>query len=194
MNDTYRRFISPDKSTSVTIVYDQDCGSPRNCDGLTTKIIVLLDKYDHLGDDHDFTDMEELKASEYFDQNKYVAWPLFVLDHSGLRISMGKFPGHEWDTSMIGWIFRKIDEDDGGVQAVKDMQGDIDEYNMWLAGETFGVIVSKIQTCPCCGNTEEEEIDSCFGIIGEHDAIGIAASLQRDFDPKTWTETKEVRR
>ena len=186
----YNRFISPDGSKSVTIVYDQYCKSPRNTRDLSTKMIVLSEKYNYLGDDHNFADIEELKASEYFDQSKYVALPLFLLDHSGLRISWGKFPGQEWDTSLIGWIFRAIDEDDGGVQAVKDLMYDIDVYNCYLSGETFGVIVSEIQTCPCCGNTGEKELDSCYGIIGHVDAMCIAKDLCRDFDT-TWEEVKQ---
>lgn len=113
--------------------------------------------------------------------------PLYLLDHSGLRMSAGKNmdlscrrynhfgvdPG-AWDTSMVGFIFCtwKDVEREYGVdvdtelgspcdRAEKYLRGEVEVYDQYLSGSVFWYRIE-----PKAGNKIECD-DSCGGFYGD---------------------------
>lgn len=90
----------------------------------------------------------------------YLILPLYLLDHSGLSISVRQF-SCQWDSGQVGWIYcdnkRLSVEFDGDADlAVKCLKSEVSVYNQYLAGDVYGFIVED----------DGEEIDSCWGFYG----------------------------
>ena len=48
----------------------------------------------------------------------------------------------------------------------KDLEGAAQLFDHWAWGDVYGFKIYKETTCQCCGETKEEEIDSCYGFFG----------------------------
>lgn len=146
--------------------YDPDDDSPENecprCEG-TGEVEPTLD--------------------EWLDARKAIAvMPLFVLDHSGLRIRTGNFrwrlenclsrddtasrgrfigDGAGWDTSFVGFIYCTRERcDELGVEITpenieRQLEGEVKEYDAYLSGDAGGWVVKN----------EDEVLDSCWGYL-----------------------------
>lgn len=111
--------------------------------------------------------------TEYMKDQSAIKLPVFLLDHSGLRMNVGGFNhlgyiGH-FDSGQVGYIFvskEKALKELGGKYLVKSlvqkaieiMKSEISEYDAYLAGACYGYQV----VCDIC----EEVIDSCWGYTG----------------------------
>jgi len=144
------------------------CHPRQDCDNLTT-MVCFHRRYD-LGDKHEYTP-ESLQ--EYFREEKeLVAIPLYLYDHSGISISCRSFIGRaqhaEWDSGQVGFIYmtkKAVLENwpnckQWRVKAQKVMEQDVKVYDDFLRGNVYGYRIL---------NAAGEELDSCWGYIGDHD-------------------------
>lgn len=102
------------KGYEIQIVPDEDPEDPRQWDNLGT--MVCFHKRYQLGDKHDYNpddynDWDEVEQAIIKREDPLVILPLYLYDHSGLRIKIGSFrgllpQGHaEWDSGQVGFIF-----------------------------------------------------------------------------------------
>ena len=93
---------------------------------------------------------------------------IYMLDHSGLRVSLEDF-NDCWDSGQIGYIF--ITKNAIKENKIKDKDIDKviqDEFNDWKAymeGNIYGYSILRKKVCKCCGNVEYENVDGLGGII-----------------------------
>lgn len=135
-------------------------------------------------------------------EKHYLIAPLYLYDHSGLRIKIGSFQGllpqghAEFDSGQVGWIFashKEIKENWSKkkltkeliAQAQKLMESEVEEYDRYLSGDCWGYVIE----------TEDgETVDSCWGFIGSEYAeeemkSALDAQVRyRDADAKAETE------
>ena len=90
------------KGLRIEIIQDDDAQSPRDWDNLGT--MTCFHRNYGLGDKHKMTPDELL---ELIKRKDVIALPLFLLDHSGLRISTSRYDcdPQGWDTSKVGYIW-----------------------------------------------------------------------------------------
>lgn len=100
-----------------------------------------------------------------------VILPLYLLDHSGLSISTSDFC-NKWDSGQVGWIYmtskdviREFGEinDYTIVKAKHLLESEVELYDYYLRGEVYGYQLYDLN--------EEDEIDSCWGFVGEIDEV-----------------------
>ena len=126
-------------------------------------------------------DLTEEEMQEILNSEDFFALPLFIYEHGGLALSTSS--QCQWDSSCVGIIYLSIDtvQQNGIEDPMKLLNDEIQEYDDYLKGNVFGIIISekyKNITIPyyqniadkIC-NSDWEEIDSCYGFIGEDYAI-----------------------
>lgn len=117
----------------------------------------------------DLLDFSEIR--EFISELVPVMRTLYLYDHSGLSISGSSFHGRaqhaSWDSGIVGIAIvteKKLKEE--GVtleQAEAYVDGEIETYDLYLKGEVYGITISEVERCECCGHRETEMIDSCYG-------------------------------
>ncbi len=148
--------------------------SPREWDNLG-KIICFHQRY-ALGDKHDinsrnYSSWSELEEAVMREYNPCVMLPLYLYDHSGLRMKIGSFngllpQGHaEWDSCQVGWILctKETARKKYGKQRISKkllekvkgvLEGEIGTYDQYLRGDVYGYIAK---------DRNGDIIDSCWG-------------------------------
>jgi hypothetical protein len=106
-------------------------------------------------------DMTPAEAIEWAKESRFIAYPVFKYEHGGVAYSLGAF-SCPWDSGQCGFLFlsrkewkRKSKKSDSYAKGV------IESYSAWCNGQVFGFIVEDEES--------GEEIDSCWGFIGESD-------------------------
>jgi len=132
--------------------------------------------------------VEDLKSDHPGARNFH---PLYLLDHSGLWMSMGERidrieenpfgvdPGG-WDTSLVGVIFtddKRLEETGAPEDSIdQQLEGEVKEYSAWLEGAVYGyvvkqlvpvVVVTKESGALVSEETRSVVLDSCWGFVGE---------------------------
>jgi len=183
---------------SLEIYSDEDPESPRKWDNLGT-MICFHKRYD-LGDKHnyksgDYNGWDEIEDRIKQDNPDCMIRPLYLMDHSGLSISMGPF-GCPWDSGQIGFIFitneRIAGELKGNVEWAEEiLSGEVETYNQYLAGDIYGFILRN-KPCEKCGcNTASEVLDSCWGFYGANPIEnGIIDNLKEEYKQELRGEVK----
>lgn len=176
------------KGYKISIVADPDLDleNPRSWDNIGTFVYwhnryVLGDKdgkdygnpEDFLaeiaGIDLDNPRYENITLSELFAkaQKKNVILPVYLYDHSGLRLSTGNFKAFDpqgWDSGQVGFIYctnEKARSEYGRVyrkMTEKYLHGEIETMDQFVSGEVYGYIVT---------DENDENIDSCYGFFGD---------------------------
>lgn len=91
--------------------------------------------------------------------------PVYMYDHSGLTVNTTGF-SCKWDSGLLGWIYAshdKVKEEFGAVtpetieKVEKLLAGEVKDYDHYLTGQCYGFRLYK----------KEEEIDSCWGFLGD---------------------------
>ncbi len=162
---------------TVEIHRDIDPINPRKeFDHLTT-IGSWHRKYD-LGNRLDFG-MTEETLREYHPDIMAVL-PLYMYDHSGITISTEEF-SCKWDSGQVGWVWitrenaEKMGCEDWSEDKLLDaIRGEVTEFDSYLTGQVYGFKILR----------GEEELDSCWGFIGDmsecrSDARLCAESIER---------------
>jgi len=103
-----------------------------------------------------------------------VLLPLYLYDHTIQSMSTSSFLGRaqhaEWDSGQVGYIYASRDAiekaygaitKESVVQAEKVLAGEVDSFDCYLRGECYGFRLFEMG----------EEIDSCWGFLGELDDI-----------------------
>ena len=158
--------------------------------------------YDYESDlEYDSTDA--IKEAWKMLEGYIVSLPLYLYDHSGLRISTGPI-SCPWDSGQVGFVYadkKKILAEFGGKnltkgnidKAVKLMEAEVDTYDKYLSGSVYGYIVKGLAGFPqyCEENDydaddqsamddylkdEAPEIDSCWGYYGYDKQSGLMES------------------
>lgn len=110
---------------------------------------------------------------------------VFLLEayiHSGVVLALageGNFPDRMWDVSLLGAVFVDKKETRFHKKAREMAQGKIDEWNQYLSGDVWGVVIEDDN-----GN----HLDSCWGFYGRKYAEEEAARMleenrKHSFDP-----------
>lgn len=180
----------------IKIYPDSDPCSPREDDNLGT-MVCFHNRYS-LGDDHNFksenyNSWDEMEKDIIKTEKVGVILPLYLYDHSGIRISTGQF-SCRWDSGQIGFIFiskKKMLEEYGGKIVTKKLKervtrylnGEVEVYDQYLQGDIYGYKIFIKEK-----GEEKEEIDSCWGFYGMDECLdeakGIVDSRIEDEKPE----------
>lgn len=183
------------------IYVDESPESPREWDNMG-KMVAFHKKYE-LGDK---TELNSDMFNSWGDLQKYlfetkkavVVLPLYLYDHSGLRMKVGDFKGllpqghYEFDSGQVGYIYTTADniKEFYGVDKITDkirksaektLKQEVDTFDQYLSGDVYGykIIEEKPVTVtkkyPDGKTTtekkkEEQEINSIWGFYGLENA------------------------
>lgn len=175
------------KGHSIKIYHDDDAENPRDWDNLGT-LICGHSRY-QLGDKHSFQggrefllDLLDLDCPSSLDVDQLVTraersaiiLPVYLYDHSGLAMNTTGFHC-PWDSGQVGFIYvttanvRK----EYSVKRVSPklrekvaghLRQEVKTFSDYLSGAVYGYVVEK----------DDEEIDSCWGFIGDYEAYCLA--------------------
>jgi hypothetical protein len=171
--------IEHKKGFTVEIHWDQEPESPREWDNLGT-MVCFHQRY-NLGNKHDWPmNREGYQAfMEFLRKNNktIIALPLYLYDHSGLRMKVGSFAGllpqghAEFDTMKVGHIFvekKKVLKEYGKWtkqnrdKVIKVLESEVETYDRYLSGSVYGYLVK---------DADGEIQDSCWGFYGMDEVI-----------------------
>jgi hypothetical protein len=154
---------------TLKIYQDENTDSPRTWDNLS-KFICFHNRYD-LGDKHNFKSDEynsfaEMAKDIEAKEDTAIMLPLYMLDHSGITISLTDF-NDRWDSGQIGFVIvtkedirkeykvkrvtKKLIED-----AKRIAENEVETYDQYLTGEIYGFKLFE----------NDVETDSCWGFYG----------------------------
>lgn len=179
---------------TLEILYDCDLESPRTeCDNLG-KMVCFHNRH-CLGDKHnidhrDYNGWDEMEKAICRKEDVAVILPLFLYDHSGLRISTTSFNGRaqhaSWDSGKVGFIYATKDavRDYYGIKRITEkftekivsrLINEVDTYDTYLSGDIYYFSVK---------DEDGEIVQSCGGFYGNDfennglkDALGEYAYL-----------------
>jgi len=180
------------KGQVIKIHLDENPENPREWDNFG-HMVCFHGRYD-LGDKTDLTsDMfegwEELREHLINKEGAIIIAPLYLYDHSGLRLKIGSFygcglpQGHaRFDSGQVGFIYltKEDIQRNFGVKnitkrikerAMKVLEGEVNTYDDYLSGQVYGFVAE---------NKEGEHIDSCWGFFGDTDDM--IKKAQRSID------------
>lgn len=196
MNETYKGY-------TIKLEHDDLDDSPRDWDNLG-RMLCFHGRYD-LGDKHDVTsdDFTGWKEVETYLKNKLYAVviaPLYLYDHSGLRIKIGSFhgllpQGHaEFDSGQIGFIY--ITKDDLKkefnkqriskkllAKAEKILESEVEVYDQYVSGDVYYFSIE---------DEEGNHIDSLGGLYGYEYALEQAQEAI-DYHIESERKTKQAK-
>lgn len=165
------------KGYKIHVHFDEDAQNPRIEWDNASHMLCFHRRY-NLGDKKDslpninhsdYNGWEEMKAALEKEHGAVEISPLYLLDHSGISISMSDF--HDsWDSGCVGFIYmtrRDILESFGGKiltkarrqKARECMQSEVNTYDQYLRNEVYGYIIE--------GPDGEDTEDSVWGYFGE---------------------------
>ena len=144
---------------TLKIIPDENPLNPRtDCDHLGT--MLCWHRRYSLGDSHPYDtpqDFAESAAAKYM----FVCLPVYLLDHSGLYVSVNDF-NDSWDSGQLGFIyctkqdaqkwFNNTDVTEDEIK--KELTAEVEEYNDYLNGAWYGFLIEGLD-----GEVE----DSCGG-------------------------------
>jgi len=181
MEHVYERFEH--KGHIVEIVQDEMAENPiQDCDDVVK--VVMWHRHYAFGNCDDFQDPEDFEL--HCQAVKVHRLPLYLHDHSGLTVNTSPF-SCSWDSGQVGWVFVTdedaqkylyADEDGSYDNALKGTVAVLDDY---LRGNVWGYRILK--RCRCCGSTERNEVESCWGFIGDPDGDVKVEAMHNVPDP-----------
>ncbi len=140
----------------------------------------------------DFGGWEDFEARLREDYNIAIIFPVYLYDHGGLRFKIGSFrgllpQGHaEFDSGQVGFAFVTVEdikkeyldfydtppaylplfEERAMKWAEAVVRDEVKVYDQYLSGDVYSFCIIKHKTCPCCGQQDDEVLDSCSGFYG----------------------------
>ena len=157
-------YISIYKNYMLIVDQDDFPEDPRELDDIGT--MLCWHREYRLGDEHDYasprdfleemvepyiaedTELEDMSDTEILSilrENDFIILPIFLLDHSGLSISVSDF-GDRWDSGQVGWIYvspERIKKEYGAVNKItkelvlKGLKAEIEIYDNFLRGNVW---------------------------------------------------------
>jgi hypothetical protein len=157
---------------TIEIHVDESPVNPRADFDNATTIVAFHRRY-NLGDKNhgynssDFNSWDELEARIVHDHKPTIILPLYMLDHSGLTISLNDFHD-KWDSGIIGLCYltpQKIREcymvkritKQIKERAEKLIQCEIETYDQYISGQVYGYVTK---------DANGTQLDSCWGYYG----------------------------
>lgn len=133
----------------------------------------LLGDKDHGYREADYDSWDEVYKAILAEEDPLVVYPLYLFDHSGITISIGKerfqmADSAGWDWGQVGFIFaRKKDvrkeynkkriSPKMREQVCAQLRAEVQEYDQYLTGDVYGVEVI---------DRDGEVLDSVWGVFG----------------------------
>lgn len=144
---------------TLKIIPDENPLNPRtDCDHLG--IMLCWHRRYSLGDNHPYDTPQDFAESAAA-KDMFVCLPVYLLDHSGLYVSVNDF-NDSWDSGQLGFIyctkqdaqkwFNNTDVTEDEIK--KELTAEIEEYNDYLNGAWYGFLIEGLD-----GEVE----DSCGG-------------------------------
>lgn len=140
-------FSTGEKEYRFEVWPDPDPTSPRENDNLGTML------YSHsryvLGDERTrCSSFDEYLESAKISPDEVVSLPLYLSDHSGLKMSTQDF-NDPWDSGVVGVIFVPFEKlrDEFGVATVDEqtieraqnvLRAEVEEFSQYLEGDIYG--------------------------------------------------------
>ena len=172
------------------VVLDEEPMSPRSEFDNMGVMVCFHGRYD-LGDktglnSKDFSSWNEVEEYLKKEKDAVVILPLYLYDHSGLRMKVGSFrgllpQGHaEFDSGQVGFIYvsrETVKKEYGDLskesieKATKHLEGEVETYDQYLRGEVYAWHIVRKTKCSQCGDENEETIDSCYGYYGDEEDV-----------------------
>lgn len=166
---------------TIRIVYD-DC--PMNpfteCD-CEPDIITFLNRYDYSTEKESANDPESFL--ELAKERGYFIRPLYAYIHSGIAFSMtrgGQF-SDQFDSGFAGFIYwtpKKREQAGLTDSYIESILHEGETVESWLESslESAVTVLNDYASGNCYGfqilNSEGEELDSCYGFLGDYDKDG----------------------
>lgn len=167
------------KGYTVKVYHDADGNNPRDDDNLG--IMTCFHRRYNLGDRNgglraeDFSGWGEVEVALKAKGHMLIA-PLYLYDHSGLRIKIGSFDGllpqghAEFDSGQVGfisttkeriraWRRHKRVTKKAIKWAEAFLEGEVEQYDDYLSGNVYGYVIE---------GPDGEDMDSCWGYYPEH--------------------------
>lgn len=144
---------------TLKIIPDENPLNPRtDCDHLG--IMLCWHRRYSLGDSHPYDTPQDFAESAAA-KDMFVCLPVYLLDHSGLYVSVNDF-NDSWDSGQLGFIyctkqdakkwFNNTDVTEDEIK--KELTAEVEEYNDYLNGAWYGFLIEGLD-----GEVE----DSCGG-------------------------------
>ena len=144
---------------TLKIIPDENPLNPRtDCDHLG--IMICWHRRYSLGDGHPYDTPQDFAESAAA-KDMFVCLPVYLLDHSGLYVSVNDF-NDSWDSGQLGFIyctkqdaqkwFNNTDVTEDEIK--KELTAEVEEYNDYLNGAWYGFLIEGLD-----GEVE----DSCGG-------------------------------
>lgn len=144
---------------TLKIIPDENPLNPRtDCDHLG--IMLCWHRRYSLGDSHPYDTPQDFVESAAA-KDMFVCLPVYLLDHSGLYVSVNDF-NDSWDSGQLGFIyctkqdaqkwFNNTDVTEDEIK--KELTAEVEEYNDYLNGAWYGFLIEGLD-----GEVE----DSCGG-------------------------------
>lgn len=144
-----------------------------------------------------------------FDESPFEFWvPLYMLDHSGVRISIKPF-GDPWDSGCCGFVgvlkediireYGDLSPESVGMARAL-MISEVQTLSSLFAGDVYGYVVQQFESCESCGRSSWETVDACGGFVGNPKLVheqaveslkntlsqhGLEGEIE-EFDPGHW--------
>jgi hypothetical protein len=172
---------------TIKLYQDEQPESPREWDNLGT--MVCFHRRYELGDKHGLS-IEEAMLVEVADNN--ISLPLYLYDHSGLRMKVGSFQGllsqghAEFDSGKVGFIYVTAEDALKEYKAKRMtkalrakvervLEQEVDTYDQYLSGDVYGYVIE---------DTGGDHIDSCWGFYGGKYALEEARNAAKHYAEK----------
>lgn len=184
------------KHFTVTVEHDEHPINPREFNEYLATMTCFHNRY-MLGDSHT---MSPDALRNHIEQPEVVSLPLYLYDHSGLTMNTTGFVCR-WDSGQVGRIHATYDRirEWYGVEEVtpevierayESMRNEVAEYDRYLTGDLYAVIVTKkeydaernevIETCiHSCGGFEsvEDAVEDAIQYVDEETATALKAEF-----------------
>lgn len=157
-----------DSNKKMEIYREQHPIDPREHDNLTT--MECSHKKYTLGDKQFDSDKHsgwaEVKSKIKEQHNVVAIKPLYLLDHSGLRISTSKM-NNPWDSGQVGYAY--ITESNLDFMGIKEEDRTQENYRKWIKGEVeqYDDYLRGNVWRYKFYNSEGHQADSCGGFYGD---------------------------
>jgi len=176
----------------VKIAHDHDTQSPNSEgpgeDGEWT-IISFSNRHINYEDPYNYFNFDNGSLNPITDElkQKLENGHAHLLDY--FEHGLGKWSRHghgpqcQWDNAQYAGllVWNHKPEDMGATtyeDRAKDADNFLERYSDWCNGNCYGYIITKINHCDSCGQEHDsEELDSCWGFIGDDIEHGIAEAL-----------------
>ena len=179
--DAYEKILLPNNVVLKRYI-DEDAMNPRT-EYDNMGVFFHWHRRDHYGDksmkEAGFESPEDFLA--FMKRDGGVFLPVYLYDHSIQRVSTESFMGRaqhaEWDSGQVGFIYataEKIREcmqvkrisKKTREQVVKNLQSEVETYNMYISNEVYGYVVELLDDdeVRACDGDEDEILE----LEGEH--------------------------